>query len=136
MEWERFVVPYSVDWYVPDRIVLFCLIGDLTMEDIAAINGVVQDYVDSSTSDIVHLIYDDSQLGELLGPLPTIVEALTVLRDPRVQWVLAAGQVDAGKNFTGVVIAQKYGVKHRRFDRVEEAATYLFEHDLKLQGED
>lgn len=125
-------MPHQIAWYIPNRIFLVHISGDVSRDDLAAFNMDVYRYLESSPTPPVHSIVDDSQLGKVGIGFTEVQTLLSAVFHPHVGHMLVVGPGNPIFNFLGSLITRLGGVQYRRFPTLEEAVNYLHQVDATL----
>jgi len=118
--------PQQVSWLVENRVLLVVPPSILTREGVIEINDHLLQYLDTSTTPLVHSIWDDSHIKKF-PPLSSQVKDFTFLKHPKQGWNVAFG-INKLSALAANVVSQTFRARLRLVNNLEEAAAFL--HDL------
>jgi len=80
---------HLIEWIVPNRVVHVKITGAQTLEEIAVRSQEIIRLLDSSSTQQVHFIYDNSELTQLPSDLRGLKKSVTWTQHPKVGWVVS-----------------------------------------------
>jgi hypothetical protein len=123
-------MPYEFAWHTPDQILVVKVIGNISDQEVLATDTVFKDYLESSSADKVHVIFDDTQVQNV--PKTAIFAKLTWGQHPKVGWVLSVGLRTSWHRFIAQFMTQYFGFRGRMYPSMEAALAHLYEMDDRL----
>jgi len=123
-------------WLVTGRVIYAELIGDLTIEDIQAGSQGVIDLLDESEFDDVHIIGDQTEMGNIPVSLKLFNDAAGFIRHEKISWFMMFPSENQFAKFMASMIANITRVQHRQCATLEECLTVLKRMDDTLPSVD
>lgn len=123
-------MPYTIEWAVPDRVVLSRAFGQFTVEDIKDIMGAINSYTSQSEAAIVHVVMDTTELDGFPTTVPAVRQALSGSKVSYYGWSMIVTQ----SPLVRLLVAAATTVTNARFRTVPtlEAAYRFLEQDDTL----
>jgi hypothetical protein len=126
-------MPYTMNWYLPERIVHSVGTGVMVLADVRGFLDDGYAMIDQGKP-LVHLIVDISSVGKV----ESIPQSLRMVRGstihPNMGWVIFVGRMNPVvtllANLAGAIIQSRY----RRCDTLDDALEFLKERDASLAG--
>lgn len=120
----------SFEWYIPNRVVLVTMCGDITRDDILDGDEILlRDFLAASPADYVHLIFDHSEVKSV--PDVTVHKQLQFAEHPRLGWSLSFGDSPVTRFFVSAM-TQITGIKFRICRTAEQCIEFLADMDPTL----
>lgn len=124
----------TLSWYIEKYVILVTYPPEFTEDDLEAIisaKPVVQ-MMDEGVGALVHIIQDFRLATEFrLTRLARLVEVnrnpkrAQLYQHPKLGWILDIAEQNHPIRYFDSVIAQMYGARHRAFETIESAMTFL-----------
>src|SRR4051794_28115392 len=114
-------MPVDVKWYIENRLALFIVYGDFTVEDIRQLTASSRAMFDSGTAPI-HAIVDVNQLKKFPLDIQEVRNSM-VARGPKVGWLTLVG-TNPLVRFLLSAVSQLGNYKIRAFNTRDEAITF------------
>lgn len=121
---------YSHLWLVPERIYIFQVYGELTMDDVSQGSEESIQYVRSGQPP-VHSIIDIRNVTSYPKSVSQIRQAAAIMKEPNVGWIVGLSN-DRVLSFIGDLVAQLSNVKSKTTFTPEEALDFLWRVDSTL----
>jgi len=121
---------YTVDWFVQDRVYVFNIWGDLTLDDYHEGSTVAIDYVCDGHPP-VHSILDVRNVTDYPKRLSEIRKVTAIMQEPNLGWVLVVSD-DRFIRFVGDIVSQLSSKNYKAFATPEEAIAFLWHMDTTL----
>lgn len=125
---------YSVTWYVPQRVYIVHIYGDIGLEEYQAGIDTSTEFVRAGVRP-VHAIIDARQITKFPVQMKAVVQSSGVFREPNLGWVLVLTDNLVVKFLTSV-ISQLSETRYKIFSHPEEALTFLYSRDVTLPDPD
>jgi hypothetical protein len=120
----------TLDWYIPDRVVLVTFAGDITRDDLLDVDEVLlHDFFDATPAENVHVIFDNTQASSL--PEVSIHKQLQFVDHPKLGWSVSHGDSPLTRFFLSSV-AQLTGIKFRTCQSMDQCVNFLLDMDPAL----
>lgn len=117
-------MPYSLEWYVPGRVMLERAFGDVTVEELVQLNAEVTTIIASEGIAPVHAILDLTDIGKYPTSIRDILGTMRQTVPGKEGWILVVTQ-SAMLNFFASIIFQVARLRVRVFPTLPEAVAYL-----------
>lgn len=85
-------MPYTLEWAIPDRVVISQTLGEFTGEDITAYNDALNAFVVQSEAAIVHVIMDTTRVSKFPTTIPAVRDALNGSKVAYHGWTIVITQ--------------------------------------------
>src|SRR5262245_10913210 len=124
-------MPFTISWYMPERIIYVELSGILTASDVQGFIAQMYEMVASSKFQ-VHSITDTHQIVKIKS-IPEVFK--TVQAAPMHQnagWSIMVGSINPFVNFVADFVSSIMHSRYRRFDRMQQAIDFIKERDETL----
>jgi hypothetical protein len=125
------IMPFSISWYVPDRVILVELSGVLTTTEIQTFTAQSYEMI-AAGKPLVHFITDSQQIRKI----ESIPEALKAVQaSPNHEnggWYIMVGSINPFVNFASDFVSSIMRSRYRRFDTMQEALDFIKERDESL----
>jgi hypothetical protein len=124
-------MPYTMSWYLPDRILMIEVVGVLTAADTESFAREGNAMVKSGTP-LVHMLIDIRQ-GLKVENIPASLRALQAnppLAD--MGWVLIVGGMNPLISVFTDLAGMVMRIRYRRFETLDEGLAFLKERDVSL----
>lgn len=118
-------MPYSVEWHIPDRVLLLSLTGIVTVDDAIQSNREIEQALQETTNDIFLLI--DAQGMRASVPFERIRQEQTFVTNPRLQAIYVVATSKLTRLLLTVVFFATTAT-FRLFDNIEQAERFLQRH--------
>lgn len=83
-------MPYTIEWYIPQRVLRGAVWGTQTLEELTESNQKMMSLLDEGTP-LVHFILDDSRLERTPVNLKQLQNTLAFGRHRSLGWILLVG---------------------------------------------
>ncbi len=118
-------MPITAHWAIEDTLIQVKSSGNLGTTEVLQVGREITKLLDASTSGKVHLLIDESEVENLNIKITELSE-LTMLRHPRVGWIVTWGsQQNRLFAFLQTMVAQLAGLNWRKFQTEAEARTFV-----------
>ncbi len=124
-------MPFELSWYVPKRVILSRLIGDITEDDMHGMFDLAIAMLDEGHPP-VHLIADHTHMGKFpnnFGAMQFMVRK----PHPNMGWVVVISPNRVARFLTNVLF-QVMPVPTKMVDTMDTAWAYLNQIDSSIQG--
>ena len=126
-------MPFQLEWFVPQSVMLVTLNGDFTVEEISELSIRIVENLDASGKAPIHILVDRSELNSFPILLAPIRRTATSLNDKRVGWFVLYGKNDHKLlNFLTAMVFKMFGISHQQVETQEQAYTHLLTVDHSL----
>jgi hypothetical protein len=116
---------YGFEWYIPSRVLILKVSGDISLEDLARFNQSMIGYLEEGTAP-VHLISTAGDIGHVPTNLMLIKETVSYLRHPHMGWTIVVQEkANAIAGFILSVATQATGMKMRLVKNVPDGLETL-----------
>jgi len=129
-------MPVQSRWLVEGQVIYTELVGDLTLEDIQAGSQGVIDLLEASNLDTVHLVGDQSKMGDIPVSLKLFNDAAEFMRHDKMGWFMMYPSENKFAKFIASMISSLTKVQHRQCVSLEECLTTLKRMDDTLPSVD
>ncbi|PJF36192.1 MAG: hypothetical protein CUN49_06695 [Candidatus Thermofonsia Clade 1 bacterium] len=123
---------YSVDWLIKDRLILLNTSGDISIEEIEAIDRDIIQLLEAGQAP-VHILADMKELGKFPFDLISMRRAATYLNHPKLGLIMAYGVSRIAASFAQL-LTQLAGVRLRFSRDYAEAVTSLAAEDAHIKA--
>jgi hypothetical protein len=123
---------YSVDWLIKDRLIFVSISGDITLEDVAALNESITALLDAGQAPI-HMLADIKDMGKFPFDLISMQRTSTYLKHPKLGLVMMYGASRIASSFAQM-ITQIAGIKLRVVQSYTDALKHLMEEDAEIKA--
>lgn len=128
-------MPVQTRWLLPDQVILNTLEGMVVPHEMQERVPELTNILDQSQSKKVHIIMDVSRLDRMVN-MSAIIQVMPRKPHPKFGWILIVGEAGSPlKAFWGNLFMRLLPIKVRRFDRLENAITFLKENDPSIEWE-
>jgi hypothetical protein len=123
----------TTTWYQENRVVLVHVQGELTLDDMAAIDQKILEFMraGSQVTPLIHLIVDMRAMTKMPTNLAQVHRTLTHLKEPALGWTVMVGMSPVMR-FVASTVAQMAGARFRMFPTAEEAVAFLISQDESI----
>jgi len=126
-------MPYQVSWYYEKRILYSRIEGDITLDEVKAMNDtIVQQYLPQGTP-LVHSIVDVTRVGKYPMNVGQLSQAVK-FDNSTSGWLVVVSKANPIIRFFASVITQVSDTRFRMYSTVDEAVTFLAGVDTTLEG--
>jgi hypothetical protein len=124
-------MPYTLEWYQPQRIILFKLVGKMSEEEVEqSSHNLYHDFLEPGQAP-VHILYDSTDLTDYPRNLILVRHAATkYMKHPKLGWLIIYGPDNLTLRFLGKVVSQIMRVQFRYVSTKEDALEILHRIDL------
>jgi hypothetical protein len=131
-------MPYQYDWFIDGQVLYTTLWGKQTLEELVVSNAEISALLDAAEGGLIHMLIDDSQLGELPASLFQIRKTLTYATHKNLGWAIVFGVKERTLTsaVTDYLIATLAKLTRARYIRVKtfsEAIDHLKSVDASVQ---
>ena len=119
-------MPYTVDWYIPQRVIYLQAWGAFTLEGGKALNERLTALLDSGQGQVA-LIVDGARTTNLPVSLTQVCRTLDFLRHPALSWMVAHGKPNPVQNYIIPTTARLMGINLLRVETFDEAVAFLMQ---------
>jgi hypothetical protein len=125
---EVFTLTINISWQIPDRIILFEVIGHLGTDEIFDAAQECVALIDSSESEKVHFLFDADNLTSFTRDVFALSNAVQKLMGhPRYGWFVLYGRDDPIVRFISSIVTQIFRRPSKICTTREEALRFLNE---------
>ncbi|MEO8610733.1 MAG: STAS/SEC14 domain-containing protein [Chloroflexota bacterium] len=126
-------MPAATTWYQENRVVLVHVQGELTLDDMVAVDRKIVELVraGSQATPLIHLIVDMRAMTKMPINLAQVHRTLTHLKEPALGWSVMVGMSPVMRWVASTVI-QMAGARFRMFPTAEEAVSFLISQDESI----
>jgi len=124
-------MPYSIEWYVPKRLILEKAFGDVTMEELLRFNAEVTKLIADEGVTPVHVIADLSKVGRYPSSLRDILGTMRQNNPEKMGWMVVVTE-NPMMRFVASIIFQIARLRLRMFPTMQQALAFLAETDETL----
>lgn len=121
-----------VDWLIENQIILIRSFGDLTLENFSDDGLKVVEMLDSSPSESIHVVGDETHLGSVPNDPLSIVRNTPWLKHAKLRWTIAFGKSDRIMKIVTNIGAQLVQMRYRRVDTFPDVVAFLTNIDESL----
>ena len=123
-------MPAKTTWYQENRVILITVQGELTLNDMSAVDAKIVEYVrqGSQSAPLVHLIVDMREMSKMPVNLVQVQRTLTHLKEPALGWSTMVGMSPVMR-FVASTVIQMAGARFRIYPTFEEAVRFLISQD-------
>ncbi|MCU0513196.1 MAG: hypothetical protein MUE40_11560 [Anaerolineae bacterium] len=126
---------FTVEWYIPGRIIKVEVAGDMTLSTVATISQQLATLLDAGTAPLVHILIDVSRMAAYPSHLKEMQRASEPhLKHSRCGWILMYGVTSPLVTFVTNTIMQLAQVRTRTVSSEAAALAFLRDHDDSLRG--
>ena len=125
-------MPASASWYQQGRIIYATVEGNLTMDEVVAVNQMVTQLLQEGQAP-VHLIVDASKLDKFPIDLKRFASATSYLKEPHLGKMAVISNQGGFVKFFASIITQAARIEMKMFDKVEDGLTFFRRVDFSLQ---
>ncbi len=131
-------MPYQHQWLIDGQVLYARLWGKQTLEELAMSNAEIVALLDAADGRLIHMLIDDSKLGELPASLFQIRKTLTYATHKNLGWAIVFGvkEYTLTSAVTDYIIAMLAKLTRARYIRVKtfsEAIDHLKSMDTSVQ---
>ncbi len=119
------MMPFRLDWYVPQRVIVMQVWGDISSAEIGEQDMALGQMLDSGSAP-VHIIGDDRQVQRTPhnpGDLWRFVRH--IMAHPSLGWIILVGETNPIAGFLTYSFFTGFGFQYRRMQSSEEALAFL-----------
>src|SRR5688500_7514486 len=87
----RCMMSHEIAWLVPNKVIDLHVIGDISLESLAAFSQDIMQYIESSDAPLVHLLADERDMGGFPSQIKRVLDSAQFLRHPRLGWFVIYG---------------------------------------------
>jgi hypothetical protein len=127
--------PFTIRWYVPERVIFIHYDGDLATEDFQTFSDTFIQMMDASSATMIHIIGDASKIGKISANPLQIRGALGYLKHPKLGWINLYGS-NRLIQFLASLVFQSMKVRVRFHADLAAAHTFLQDVDDHLHFEE
>ncbi len=124
-------MPYSLEWYVPKRLILEKAFGDLTVEELVRFNAEVTTMITNEGTAPVHVIADLTKVERYPSSLRDILNTMRQNNPEKVGWMVVVTE-NPIMRFVASMIFQMARLRLRIFPTMAQAVAFLNEMDDTL----
>jgi hypothetical protein len=125
---------YEISWYIPQRVLLIRLTGELGLNDVEAMALDIKTMLEQGTAP-VHILLDDTLGGEPPKSLRELKTRMEAVKDTGVGWVVGIGEVNAVAKFLVPLLMKIVRINFVRHSTLEDAVQFLIQRDITLHGQ-
>lgn len=122
-------MPTDTQWYVEGRVIYTRVTGDITMEDVIAMNARTVELLKQGTP-LIHHIVNVEQMTSFPLKLAELTKAVQFV--PEMGWLLIVGTIHPIIRFFGSIITQVSKARFRTFEKEPDALHFLWDVDVTL----
>jgi hypothetical protein len=123
---------YKLDWYLPKRVLMLTISGDVSLKDLELFNGSVMNYLEEGIAP-VHLVSIGHNIRRVPTNLIQIKQVVTYIQDPKIGWtIIVQEKPNPLTGFIASVATQAAGVKIRHVKSVVDGLEALKRLDQSL----
>lgn len=126
---------YTVEWYIPSRLIYLNIWGDITLEEIEVVNADVVRLLDQGDSP-VHLLGRDQDVDKMPVNLRELQKRFNLVSHPTLGWIVGVGEVNPVLNFVFPMLMKIARVDFVRRSTLVDAEDFLKKNDMSLNWED
>ena len=119
-------------WLVENKIIITDFVGDVTLDELKSNAMMVAKLLDESTSPLVHLLTNETDLISLPISIKQLSESSPFMEHPRMGWMIMYGNEDRLSKFKAAIVTGITKTRHRRFLTLEESLEFLVSVDKSL----
>lgn len=123
---------HVIEWIIPDHVVHVKIKGAQTLEEIAVRSQEIIRLLDSSSTQHVHFIYDNSELTQLPSDLRGLKKSATWTQHPKVGWVVSYNGRVGAVMYIVSVLSRFMNVKYSNHISYAHALHFLVRQDPGL----
>ena len=123
---------YEIGWLVEEKVIELHVSGDIASEILFAASRDIIVLMDSSTAPLVHLIVNETDMGNFPKQIKNVMDAAEFINHPKMGWFLIYGNDSPFLNFLSPMVARVARLRHRRFQNGADAYNFLFSVDATL----
>ena len=124
-------MPYSLEWYVPKRLILEKAFGDLTVEELVRFNAEVTTMITNEGTAPVHVIADLTKVERYPSSLRDILNTMRQNNPEKVGWMVVVTE-NPIMRFVASMIFQMARLRLRIFPTMAQAVAFLNDIDDTL----
>ena len=124
-------MPFTISWYMPDRIIYVELSGTVTAADVQAFIAQMYDMVASSKLP-VHSITDTHRVVKIESIPAVFKTAQAAPMHQNAGWSIMVGSINPFVNFAADFVSSIMHSRYRRFDTMQQALDFVQERDETL----
>lgn len=110
-------------WVSPEKIIYLAFHGNLDVEGVQEADRILNEYIEMSTADKVHIIIDDTDISGM--PPISSLRALTITNHPKLGWTMIYGNKNAGLRFTTNLATRLLRFNFKMTESFEASIEYL-----------
>ncbi len=124
---------YAIQWIVPHRVLYVAVAGDQTLAELRGLIELEIDTIEAEGDPPVHLIVNNTQLGEIQGSRRDSMETLNrVIKHPQVGWLIFVHQISTFRQLIGAIILRIARISWHNCRTIREALDFLNKQDASL----
>jgi len=121
-------MPVHIRWHIPGRVILIEATGYLTAEEINASQDDSVQLINSTETEIVHVLFDAVHLTSFTRDVFALSNAVQrLLGHPRFGWFVLYGRDDPVVRFIASIVTQIFRRSFKIFRTQEEANEFMDE---------
>src|SRR5579871_3388456 len=124
-------MPYSIEWYVPNRLILEKAFGNLTIEELLRFNAEVTQIIADEGVTPVHIIADLSKVERYPSSLREIMNTMRQSNPEKIGWMVVVTE-NPILRFLASTVFQMARLRLRIFPTMTQATAFLNEMDETL----
>ena len=124
-------MPYSIEWYVPNRLILEKAFGNLTIEELLRFNAEVTKIIADEGMTPVHIIADLSKVERYPSSLREIMNTMRQSNPEKIGWMVVVTE-NPIMRFMASTVFQMARLRLRIFPTMTQATAFLNEMDETL----
>jgi hypothetical protein len=124
-------MPYEVSWYIKGRVMQTRIYGNVTMDELYAIDKELTALLESSST-VVHSLGDMTGLETHPNSVLELQNSQTYLKHPRMGWLVIYGYESKILNLISTLMKQVFRVRLCVLKSQTEAVAFLREKDTTL----
>lgn len=117
-------MPYTIDWYVPNRIIFVNLWGNHTIEELRQLDHDVVIRVEEGNP-LVHVVTDSRKLEQVPRSLHAVVDSLNGMRHPSMGWIINVGDHSPFIKFMMIAVSRIMRIQFRLLNTMPQAFEML-----------
>lgn len=123
-------MPFSIEWYIPQRVILCRIIGDVSLDEAQQMADTMAVRITEGIAP-VHTIFEASQMGSFPTSIAQLNRMSRWVYHPSTGWIVS---INTGRimSFVAVVLTNTAGVKYRPAASIDDAIKLLQRNDASL----
>jgi hypothetical protein len=125
-------VSITADWYLPNRVFLVRIEGDISVQDAIDSNTAITNMIRAGEAP-VYMIVDTAHMGHFPTHLSQFRQVLSYLYEPKLRTIVVVGGVNILARFIASALTQVARIELKIVNTLDEAIAFLNKLDQNLQ---